>query len=140
MRSDTTTRNKRKAATLAATYDALEERIARLRQQEELDAIRPDLDGTEIMAILGIKPGPLVGKAYKHLLELRMENGPLAARRGRPGVAVLVRRPAVATAYVRIGPSCSPVARTTGQHDAWPAGPLVPEGTVCGRRGRSAPR
>ncbi|MDQ1739156.1 MAG: poly(A) polymerase, partial [Pseudonocardiales bacterium] len=71
------TRNKRKAATLAATYDALEERIARLREQEELDAIRPDLDGTEIMAILGIKPGPLVGRAYKHLLELRMEHGPL---------------------------------------------------------------
>jgi poly(A) polymerase len=63
---------------LAATYDDLEERIARLREQEELDAIRPDLDGTEIMAILGIKPGPLVGKAYKHLLELRMEHGPLA--------------------------------------------------------------
>ncbi len=77
VRSDTTTRNKRKAATLAATYDALEERIARLREQEELDAIRPDLDGTEIMAILGLKPGPLVGQAYKYLLELRMENGPL---------------------------------------------------------------
>ena len=77
VRSDTTTRNKRKAAILAATYDDLEERIARLRQQEELDAIRPDLDGTEIMAILGIKPGPLVGRAYKHLLELRMDSGPL---------------------------------------------------------------
>jgi poly(A) polymerase len=77
VRSDTTTRNKRKAAMLAATYDALEERIARLREQEQLDSIRPDLDGTEIMAILGIPPGPLVGKAYKHLLELRMENGPL---------------------------------------------------------------
>jgi poly(A) polymerase len=78
VRSDTTTRNKRKAATLAATYDALEERIAQLREQEELDSIRPDLDGTEIMAILGIPPGPLVGKAYKHLLALRMENGPLS--------------------------------------------------------------
>jgi poly(A) polymerase len=77
VRSDTTTRNKRKAATLAATYDHLEERIARLREQEELDAIRPDLDGTEIMAILGIPPGPLVGEAYRHLLELRMERGPL---------------------------------------------------------------
>ena len=78
VRSDTTTRNKRKAAILSATYDDLEERIARLREQEELDAIRPDLDGTEIMAILGIAPGPLVGKAYQHLLELRMEHGPLA--------------------------------------------------------------
>ena len=58
VRSDTTTRNKRKAAILSATYDDLEERIARLREQEELDAIRPDLDGTEIMAILGIAPGP----------------------------------------------------------------------------------
>ncbi|MGX7682070.1 CCA tRNA nucleotidyltransferase [Jatrophihabitans sp. DSM 45814] len=77
VRSDTTTRNKRKAATLAATYDHLEERIAKLREQEELDAIRPDLDGTEIMAILDVPPGPLVGQAYKHLLELRMENGPL---------------------------------------------------------------
>jgi poly(A) polymerase len=77
VRSDTTTRNKRKAATLAATYDHLEERIARLREQEELDAIRPDLDGTEIMAILGIPPGPAVGEAYRHLLELRMERGPL---------------------------------------------------------------
>jgi len=77
VRSDTTTRNKRKAALLAATYDDLEERIARLRQQEELDAIRPDLDGNEIMTILGLPPGPLVGKAYKYLLELRMERGPL---------------------------------------------------------------
>ena len=77
VRSDCTTRNKRRAATLAATYDDLEERIARLREQEELDAIRPDLDGTEIMAILGIGPGPLVGKAYRHLLGLRMEHGPL---------------------------------------------------------------
>jgi poly(A) polymerase len=78
VRSDTTTRNKRKADLLAATYDDLEQRIARLREQEELDAIRPDLDGSEIMAILGIEPGPLVGRAYRHLLALRMEHGPLA--------------------------------------------------------------
>jgi poly(A) polymerase len=78
VRSDTTTRNQRKAAMLSATYDELEERIARLREQEELDAIRPDLDGTEIMRLLGIPPGPLVGKAYQHLLALRMEHGPLA--------------------------------------------------------------
>jgi poly(A) polymerase len=81
VRSDTTTRNKRKAATLSATYDHLEERIARLREQEELDAIRPDLDGTEIMQLLGIGPGPLVGRAYKHLLELRMDHGPLGRDR-----------------------------------------------------------
>ncbi|HEU5269152.1 MAG TPA: CCA tRNA nucleotidyltransferase [Jatrophihabitans sp.] len=77
VRSDSTTRNQRKAAALAATYDDLEVRIARLREQEELDAIRPDLDGTEIMRILDIPPGPLVGKAYKHLLAVRMERGPL---------------------------------------------------------------
>jgi poly(A) polymerase len=77
VRSDCTTRNMRKAAALASAYDALEERIARLREQEELEAIRPDLDGNEIMAILGIPPGPMVGRAYQHLLGLRMEHGPL---------------------------------------------------------------
>jgi poly(A) polymerase len=77
VRSDCTTRNKRKALNLSQTYDELESRIARLAEQEELAAIRPDLDGTEIMAILGLEPGPLVGKAYKHLLDLRMEHGPL---------------------------------------------------------------
>ncbi|MDX3076380.1 CCA tRNA nucleotidyltransferase [Streptomyces sp. NPDC088354] len=76
-RSDCTTRNKRKAAALSRTYDGLEERIERLREQEELDSIRPDLDGNQIMGILGIAPGPEVGKAYAHLLELRMEHGPL---------------------------------------------------------------
>jgi poly(A) polymerase len=77
VRADCTTRNKRKAAALWAGYDALEKRIAELKRQEELDAIRPDLDGNEIMKILGIGPGPLVGAAYKHLLELRMDRGPL---------------------------------------------------------------
>ena len=77
VRSDTTTRNKRKAATLARTYDELEERIAALRAQEELDSIRPDLDGNAIMSILGIGPGRQVGQAYQHLLALRMEHGPL---------------------------------------------------------------
>ena len=77
-RSDCTTRNRRKAEALARTYDHLEERIARLREQEELDAIRPDLDGTEIMAILGVPPGPVVGKAWAHLKEVRLEQGPLS--------------------------------------------------------------
>jgi poly(A) polymerase len=77
VRSDCTTRNKRKAANLSQTYDELEGRIARLAEQEELAAVRPDLDGTAIMTILDLKPGPLVGKAYKYLLELRMEHGPL---------------------------------------------------------------
>ena len=77
-RSDCTTRNKRKAAALARTYDSLEKRIAQLKEQEELDAIRPDLDGNQIMDILGVPAGPVVGKAYQHLLELRLENGPMA--------------------------------------------------------------
>jgi poly(A) polymerase len=77
VRSDCTTRNKRRAAALQRSYDSLEDRISELRKQEQLDAIRPDLDGNAIMEILGMKPGPLVGKAYKHLLGLRMERGPL---------------------------------------------------------------
>jgi len=76
-RSDCTTRNPRKAETLRRAYDELEFRIDELRTQEELDAIRPDLDGTQIMAILGIKPGRDVGRAYKWLLERRMEDGPM---------------------------------------------------------------
>ncbi|GEK23101.1 CCA tRNA nucleotidyltransferase [Cellulomonas xylanilytica] len=76
-RSDCTTRNLRKAARLSAAYDDLEERIARLREQEELSAIRPDLDGGQIMEVLGLTPGREVGEAYRHLLELRMERGPL---------------------------------------------------------------
>jgi len=76
VRSDCTTRNRRRAAALQRSYDSLEERIAQLRKQEELDAVRPDLDGNAIMRILGIPPGPLVGKAYRHLLALRMEHGP----------------------------------------------------------------
>ncbi|GAA2027650.1 CCA tRNA nucleotidyltransferase [Catenulispora yoronensis] len=76
-RSDCTTRNRRRALMLEHAYDDLERRIAELREQEELDAIRPDLDGNEIMEILGIKPGPEVGVAYKFLLELRMDRGPV---------------------------------------------------------------
>lgn len=77
-RADCTTRNARKAARLQRTYDALEERIAVLAEQEELQTIRPDLDGNQIMEILGIGPGPEIGKAYKFLLELRLENGPMS--------------------------------------------------------------
>ncbi len=76
-RADCTTRNKRKADQLAATYNSLEERIKELMEQEELNRIRPDLDGQQIMEILGIKPSRLVGEAYDFLLELRMERGPL---------------------------------------------------------------
>ncbi|PWI41228.1 CCA tRNA nucleotidyltransferase [Streptomyces sp. ICBB 8177] len=76
-RSDCTTRNKRKAEALARTYDSLEGRIAQLQEREELDAIRPDLNGNQIMEILGVPAGPVVGRAYQHLLELRLENGPM---------------------------------------------------------------
>ncbi|MDT0378955.1 CCA tRNA nucleotidyltransferase [Streptomyces sp. DSM 42041] len=76
-RSDCTTRNKRKANALSRAYDGLEERIALLQEQEELESIRPDLDGNQIMEILGMKPGPEVGRAYRHLLELRLEHGPM---------------------------------------------------------------
>ena len=76
-RADCTTRNRRKAEQLAFAYDDLERRISELREHEELKAIRPDLDGEQIMAILGIPPGRAVGEAYAFLLELRMEEGPL---------------------------------------------------------------
>ncbi|QHY96795.1 CCA-adding enzyme [Streptomyces sp. S4.7] len=76
-RSDCTTRNKRKAMALSRAYDGLEERIAQLQEQEELDSIRPDLDGNQIMETLGVGPGPVIGAAYKFLLELRLENGPM---------------------------------------------------------------
>ncbi|MDH6190130.1 tRNA nucleotidyltransferase/poly(A) polymerase [Streptomyces sp. CZ24] len=77
-RSDCTTRNKRKAAALSRAYDGLEERIAQLQEQEELDAIRPDLDGNQIMRLLGVGPGPVIGKAYAFLLDQRLENGPMS--------------------------------------------------------------
>ena len=77
VRSDCTTRNKRRAAALSATYDSLEARIAELRESEDLARVRPDLDGNAIMAILGIPPGPEVGRAWRFLKELRMERGPL---------------------------------------------------------------
>jgi poly(A) polymerase len=80
-RADCTTRNKAKALRLERAYDDLEDRIAVLGEQEELARIRPDLDGTEIMRILGLQPGPLVGQAYRHLLDLRMEHGPLGRDR-----------------------------------------------------------
>ena len=77
-RADCTTRNVRKAERLAAAYDELEDRIARLSQEEELAAMRPDLDGRQIMAILGLEPGPLVGEAYHYLL--RAADRPRAPR------------------------------------------------------------
>ncbi|HZX98332.1 MAG TPA: CCA tRNA nucleotidyltransferase [Dermatophilaceae bacterium] len=74
-RSDCTTRNVRKARSLSRIYDDLETRIARLLEQEQLDAVRPELDGNEIAEILGIAPGPVLGRAYKHMLSVRMDQG-----------------------------------------------------------------
>ena len=76
-RADCTTRNKSRALALKHAYDGLESRIDMLSTEEELAAIRPDLDGAQIMGILGITPGPTVGEAYRFLMDLRMEQGPL---------------------------------------------------------------
>jgi poly(A) polymerase len=80
-RADCTTRNRKKAETLASHYDGLENRIAQLMEQEELLKIRPDLDGHAIMKLLGIPAGPKIGAAYDFLLELRLEHGPLGQER-----------------------------------------------------------
>lgn len=77
VRADCTTRNKRRAARLQAAYDRLEARIAELAAQEDLARVRPDLDGNQIMEILGIPAGPQVGEAWRFLKELRLERGPL---------------------------------------------------------------
>ncbi|WP_329788417.1 CCA tRNA nucleotidyltransferase [Lentzea sp. DG1S-22] len=77
VRADCTTRNKRKANLLRRTYDSLEERIARIAAEEDLARVRPDLDGNEIMKLLGLPPGREVGAAWKYLKELRLDRGPL---------------------------------------------------------------
>lgn len=82
-RADCTTRNARKANRLRTAYEQLEWRIDALAEQESLDAMRPDLDGTQIMELLGIGPGPVVGKAYRFLLEKRLDDGPLGEDRAR---------------------------------------------------------
>jgi poly(A) polymerase len=77
VRADCTTRNRRKAAALQRTYDGLEARIARIAAEEDLARVRPDLDGNEIMRLLGLPPGPLVGQAWRFLKDLRLDRGPL---------------------------------------------------------------
>ena len=77
IRADITTRNQRKSDRLLFAIDDLERRILELQEKEELDSVRPSLDGEQIMALLQIAPGPLVGKAYKHMLEVRLDEGPL---------------------------------------------------------------
>ncbi|MGV0743501.1 CCA tRNA nucleotidyltransferase [Mycolicibacterium sp. XJ870] len=78
VRADCTTRNKRRAARLQANYDDLEKRIAELAAKEDLQRVRPDLDGNEIMEILGVPAGPQIGEAWRYLKELRLERGPLS--------------------------------------------------------------
>ena len=80
-RADCTTRNRAKAARLARAYDGLEQRIAELSEQEELARLRPELDGNEIMRVLGVPPGPVVGRARNFLLELRITQGELGQER-----------------------------------------------------------
>jgi poly(A) polymerase len=77
VRSDSTTRNRKRAAALSATYDSLERRIAELSAAEDLARVRPDLDGNAIMELLGVGPGPEVGRAWRFLKDLRLERGPL---------------------------------------------------------------
>jgi poly(A) polymerase len=78
VRADCTTRNRRKAAALQRSYDDLEVRIERIRAAEDLARVRPDLDGNAIMELLGLAPGPLVGQAWRHLKEVRLDRGPLS--------------------------------------------------------------
>ena len=77
-RADCTTRNQRKAATLSRRMDDLEARIDQLRAEEEIDAIKPPLDGRQVMMFLGVEPGPVVGEALEFLLEARLDDGPIA--------------------------------------------------------------
>ncbi len=77
VRSDCTTRNRRRAAALSATYDSLEQRITELSEAEDLARVRPDLDGNAIMELLGLPPGREVGEAWRFLKDLRLERGPL---------------------------------------------------------------
>ena len=78
VRADCTTRNKRRARKLQQNYDNLEQRIARIAEQEDLAKVRPDLDGNTIMELLDLPPGPMVGKAWRYLKELRLDRGPMS--------------------------------------------------------------
>jgi poly(A) polymerase len=78
-RADVTTRNRKKADRLSFAYDDLEKRVAEIAEAEGIAAVRPDLDGEQIMEILGLRPGPEVGEAYRFLLDLRLDEGPLGA-------------------------------------------------------------
>lgn len=101
-RADCTTRNRRKAMQLAAAYDDLEARIAQLREQEQLDAIRPDLDGAQIMEVLGVGPGPVIGLAHDHLMEIRMDRGPVGEDAARADLLEWWARPEVQDEAARL--------------------------------------
>ncbi|MFT8705139.1 CCA tRNA nucleotidyltransferase [Bifidobacterium aquikefiricola] len=75
-RADATTQNQRKAHMFERAMDEMEARVRELKKKEDFDALRPDLDGSQIMQILDLKPGPEIGKAYKHMLAFRLDNGP----------------------------------------------------------------
>ena len=76
-RADVTTRNEKRAEAFAKLQDELEERIAALAEQENLEAMRPPLDGRQVMEVLGLEPGPEIGEALAYLMELRLERGPI---------------------------------------------------------------
>ena len=90
VRADCTTRNKRRAARLQANYDDLEQRIDGAGREGGSARVRPDLDGNEIMRLLGIPAGPQVGEAWRYLKELRLDRGPLEPRRRRRRIADVV--------------------------------------------------
>lgn len=76
-RADATTQNRRKAMVFSSAMDEMEDRVRELKKKEDFDAIRPDINGNEIMDLLGLEPGPMIGKAYRHMLDYRLDNGPV---------------------------------------------------------------
>ena len=123
-RADCTTRNQRKAERLRRTYDELEERIARLSEEEELASLRPDLDGTQIMEILGIPPGPAGGRGVPLPARAAPRRRPRVVRRGEGGPPRLVGRPAV-----RREPSCARWLGSRSRDLAAPSRLTTPGGT-----------
>ena len=82
-RADATTQNRYKAMQFAHAMDEMEQRVRELRQREDMESVRPELDGNEIMTILGVQPGPVVGRAYRHMLEYRLDKGQVGAEKAR---------------------------------------------------------
>ena len=95
------TQNKRKAMIFSQAMDEMEERVRELKKKEDFDAIRPDLDGNEIMELLGLEPGPMIGRAYKHMLEYRLDNGPVDHDVAVEELEALVRRDSSSPILVR---------------------------------------